>query len=202
MPFLHYEMDASREQMSRAIKRTYISNANDPTLSRPDNPTADDLLIEAYLRHDYRAPPGLHPRRTLDQFFYHGIDTSQRDQDQVVWRYCQKMRLEPKIFMVDQLWIWILGKGLIVTSFPQRWEQPNRDPLNVLEGIIQDSNVKTREPVKSVWDLAMLITGRCSGMFDRHRLDDPNYQFVDMFESSIGEVVRHLPRNLNLQLSH
>lgn len=32
----------------------------------------------------------------------------------------------------------------------------------------------------------MLITSRCSGMFDRHRLDDQDYQFLDMFESSIG----------------
>ena len=39
----------------------------------------------------------------LDQFFYHGIDTTQRDNDQVVWRYCQEHRMEPKVFMVDQL---------------------------------------------------------------------------------------------------
>ena len=49
-------------------------------------------------------------------------------------------------------------------------------------------NSKTRPPVKSVYDLAMLISGRCSGVFDRHRLGDEDYQFLDMFESSIGEV--------------
>jgi hypothetical protein len=49
-------------------------------------------------------------------------------------------------------------------------------------------NAKTRPPVESVYDLALLITGRCSGMFDRHRLDDETYQFLDMFESSIGHV--------------
>ncbi|KAI1472434.1 uncharacterized protein F4812DRAFT_12635 [Daldinia caldariorum] len=37
-------------------------------------------------------------------------------------------------------------------------------------------------------DLAMLITSRCSGTFDRHRLDDQDFQFLDMFESSIGDV--------------
>jgi Mg2+ and Co2+ transporter CorA len=42
--------------------------------------------------------------------------------------------------------------------------------------------------MKSVYDLAMLITSRCSGMFDRHRLDNVEYQFLDMFESSIGQV--------------
>ena len=49
-------------------------------------------------------------------------------------------------------------------------------------------NAKTRPPMKSVYDLAMLITTRCSGVFDRHRLDSEEYQFLDMFESSIGQV--------------
>jgi hypothetical protein len=83
---------------------------------------------------------------------------------------------------------------LIITSFPQRWQQPRNDPLNVLDGIIEDMNAKTRAPVKSVYEFAMLIIGRCSGMFDRHKLNDENYQFVDMFESSIGHVVRPLSR--------
>ena len=91
--------------------------------------------------------------------------------------------------MVDQLWLWILGNDLIITCFPQRWKQPKNDPLNVLDGIIEDMNSKTRPPVKSVYDLATLITGRCSGVFDRHRLGDEDYQFLDMFESSIGQVV-------------
>jgi hypothetical protein len=78
---------------------------------------------------------------------------------------------------------------LIVTSFPQRWEQPKNDPLNVLDGIIEDMNAKTRPPIQSVYDLAMLISSRCCGMFDRHRMDNEQFQFLDMFESSIGHVV-------------
>src|SRR5437773_10606345 len=76
-----------------------------------------------------------------------------------------------------------------------RWEQPKNDPLNVLDGIIEDLNSKTRPPIKSVYDLAMLITSRCSGVFDRHRLGNEDYQFLDMFESSIGHVVCFLPLN-------
>jgi hypothetical protein len=64
----------------------------------------------------------------------------------------------------------------------------------VLDGVIEDLNSKTRPPVKSVYDLAMLITGRCSGVFDRHRLGDEDFQFLDMFESSIGEVVGSICR--------
>ena len=114
--------------------------------------------------------------------------------------------MEQKIFMVDQLWMYILGNGkftflpalsglhltvraeLLITSFPQRWQQPKNDPLNVLEGIIEDTNAKTRPPIKSVYDLAMLITSRCCGMFDRHLPDKEEFQFLDMFESSIGRI--------------
>ncbi len=58
----------------------------------------------------------------------------------------------------------------------------------MLDGIIEETNAKTRPPIQSAYDLAMLITSRCSGMFDRHRLGDEEYQFLDIFESSIGTV--------------
>jgi hypothetical protein len=151
--------------------------------------TYDEMLIRAHLA---TSTVSLHVRRTLDQSFYHNIDTEDRDQDQVVYRYQIKGKnlneCDPKIVMVDQLWMWILGPDLIVTSFPQRWQQPRNDPLNVLDSVIEDINSKTRDTVKSVYDLAMIITNRCTGVFDRHRMGDDEYQFLDMFESSIGNA--------------
>jgi len=87
--------------------------------------------------------------------------------------------------MVDQLWMWVLGKDLVITSFPQRWQQERNDPLNVVDSIIEDINNKTRSPIGSVWDLAITISSTCSCILDRHRMAD-DYQFLDMFESSIG----------------
>jgi hypothetical protein len=179
MPFLHYETDARRRKMAAAIQLAQKGQ------ECPHTPSRDDLLVQAYLK----AKPPLHPRRTLDQFSYHGIDTSQRDEDQVVYRYLKKEGVHPQIFMVDQLWTFILGKELIITCFPERWEQPRNDPMMVLDGIIEDMNAKTRPPINSVYDLALLITSRCCGVFDRHKLDNQNFQFLDMFESSIGKVV-------------
>jgi hypothetical protein len=101
MPFLHYETDDRREEMAHAIKNI---NAGRPP---PEKPSRDYMLVEAYLHHT----PSLHPRRTLDQFFYHGIDTTIRDTDQVIQKYCRKHKVQPKVFMVDQLWLWILGRG-------------------------------------------------------------------------------------------
>lgn len=175
MPFLHYETHDRRLNMSETIRKARRG------VPPPRNASRDELLIYAYINQ-------LHPRRTLDQFLYHGIDTTQRDNDQVVWRYCEKHRFEPKVFMVDQLWLWILGGDTVITCFPQRWDQPKQDPLNVVDGIVEETNAKTRPPIQSVYDLAMVITGRASGMFDRHRFDEQQYQFLDMFESSIGTV--------------
>ncbi|KAI9368107.1 hypothetical protein BJX61DRAFT_242121 [Aspergillus egyptiacus] len=183
MPYLHFETAERREKMQEAIKEAQQAPSPRPGFNR--TPTRDELLLRAHLTS---SSTSLHIRRTLDQFFYPNIDTQTRDQDQVVYRYQTKRSRtpEPKIFMVDQLWMWILGPSLIVTSFPQRWDQPKNDPLNVLDGIIEDINSKTREPVRSIFDLALIITNRCSGVFDRHRLGDDEYQFLDMFESSIG----------------
>ncbi|CAK7199457.1 hypothetical protein SEUCBS139899_002137 [Sporothrix eucalyptigena] len=178
MPFLHYETDERRQRMTHAIN--LVRDGWDPPVGSPP----DIMLTKGYICNT----PPLHPRRTLDQFFYHGIDTSIRDTDQVVYRYCKRHDIEKKVFMVDQLWMWVLGKDLVITCFPQRWDQPSRDPLNVVDGIIEETNAKTRPPIQSVFDLAMLITNRCSGMFDRYRLADQDYQFLDMFESSIGLV--------------
>ncbi|KAL2287684.1 hypothetical protein FJTKL_05055 [Diaporthe vaccinii] len=175
MPFLHYETHDRRLSMTETIQRARTGGKPQRNASR------DELLIHAYVNN-------LHPRRTLDQFFYHGIDTTQRDNDQVVWRYCQEHRMEPKVFMVDQLWLWILGGDTVITCFPQRWDQPKQDPLNVIDGIVEETNAKTRPPIQSVYDLAMVITGRVSGLFDRHRLHEQQFQFLDMFESSIGHV--------------
>ncbi|RHZ62320.1 ankyrin repeat protein [Aspergillus thermomutatus] len=187
MPYLHFETAERRQKMQEAIQRAETLSFRSPGISRSS--TRDEMLISAHLAS---STTSLHVRRTLDQFFYPNIDTRSRDQDQVIYRYQTKGQgrdrfwSDPKIFMVDQLWMWILGENLIVTSFAQRWEQPKNDPLNVLDGIIEDINSKTREPVRSVYDLAIIITNRCSGVFDRHRMGDEEYQFLDMFESSIG----------------
>ena len=181
MPYLHFETDRRRREMQMAM-----DNPQRHTIAA----VADEVLIRAHLS---KSASFLHVRRTLDQFFYHNIDTTVRDCDQVVFRFQEKHHKNqeggPKIFMVDQLWLWILGKDLVVTSFPQRWRQPRNDPLNVLEGIIEEINSKTREPVQDVYELAMTIAGRCFGTFDRHRKGDDEFQFLDMFESSIGAAM-------------
>jgi hypothetical protein len=77
---------------------------------RAENPHED--LIKGYLLPlKEGGTSSLQPRRTLDQYFYMHLDnTVRRDKDQVVYRYTEKSS-EPKIFMVDQLWLWVLDNG-------------------------------------------------------------------------------------------
>jgi ankyrin repeat protein len=192
MPYLHFESHERRQQMTETIK-SVSSSGNSKVSSKTLQENPDEvMLVRAYLN----SSQSLHPRRTLDQFLYHSFDTEKRDIDQVVYRYLRdKLNSELKVYMVDQLWLWIWGEDLIVTSFPQRWGQVKlkNDPLCVLEGIIEDINSKTRPPVRSVHDLAMVATGRCSGGFDRHRIGDQDYQFMSMFDESIGDLAVREP---------
>ena len=71
---------------------------------QPDGKDRDSNLIYNHLLQ--KAP--LHLRRTLDQSYYWTIqDTSVRDRDQVVFRGTKDTG-EPRVIMVDQLWMWIL----------------------------------------------------------------------------------------------
>ena len=76
-------------------------------------------LIRGYLKS--RNPedvPTLQPRRTLDQYAYGRVEgTYERAKDQVIYRYTRRYHGQAiKIFMVDQLWVWILNKGMLVSS--------------------------------------------------------------------------------------
>jgi hypothetical protein len=105
MPYLHFEFDENRLRM-----REFIDSALRKQFMQvpPKQPTLkEEFLIDAYLFHT----PPLHLRHTLDQYNYYAIDTGARDQDQVVWRYCKSHIRPRKLFMVDQLWLWILSNG-------------------------------------------------------------------------------------------
>jgi ankyrin repeat protein/Mg2+ and Co2+ transporter CorA len=184
MPYLHWEADSNRLNMRNTVNEV-MEQKDLPFNARRSK---DECLIRGYLRQS----TDLHLRRTLDQFKHHGIITDKRDRDQVVYRYYQREKSnDPKIFMVDQMWIWVFD-GILITCFPERWGQPVRDPLSLFDGLIEDINSKTQPPVKSVYELAALITNRCTGSFDRHEwgYEDLDYKFFEMFELSIGTMTR------------
>lgn len=84
-----------------------------------------DQNLNEHLIRGYYLPWGIayQPRRTLDQYGYAGIETtSHRDDDQVVYRYTEsELHGDAKIFMVDQLWMWVLGNGKYFILILQRF---------------------------------------------------------------------------------
>jgi len=176
MPYLHYETDRGRRKMQDAAK-VHTSRTH-PSQHAPT--CADEALVYAYLSSS------LHLRRTLDQFWLHGVETETRDEDQVVGRWCREKSITERIYMVDQLWLFVLGPRLVITACPQRWQQPKRDdPLDLVEGVIQD--VSQFASCSSVYDFVSLIVARASGVFDRH-ISSSDLKFMDMFEASIGNI--------------
>lgn len=181
LPYLHWETDENRKSLTESIKAP-PGNTNSLEDSQMWQIPKDTLLIHGY---PVTQSTDLHPRRTLDQFKHHSTDTEPQDVDQVVYRYCDNNKQELKIYMVDQLWLLTIG-DLLITCFPERWGQPRRDPLNLFDGVVEDINSTTRPPIRSVHELATLITERCCGIFDRHQWDNDELLFAEMFELSIG----------------
>lgn len=102
---------------------------------------SDDVnLIKGY--HEF-----LHPRRTLDQFYYHMLEnTEERDENQVIQRWVdgryqtdrrpgldmQKVPSETEtyVMMADQLWLWIVNdsesNGFHITFTELTWNLRHR----------------------------------------------------------------------------
>ncbi|KAL4797921.1 hypothetical protein BDV19DRAFT_358243 [Aspergillus venezuelensis] len=179
IPYLHFETVDGYISMQNAIsksKRARMPPDNSQSQSR------DELLARSY---PVSSVGGLHIRRTLDQFAYPNLDTQSRDLDQVVLRHqLRAAHAEPKLYMVDQLWMLVLGENLVVTSFPQGWEQPENDRFNTLTAVLD--TLRQPRPVHSVHDLTAIITDRCCGAFDRFAPHDEHYQFLSMFDASVG----------------
>jgi ankyrin repeat protein/Mg2+ and Co2+ transporter CorA len=139
----------------------------------------------------------LHVRRTLDQFWYRNVDTRERDKNQVVQRYQRKERKEigdsepgdVDSLMVDQLWIWILGPSLIVTSFPQDWQHPREEMPELLSSILEEIDPRAGTPAQSVYELAACIVGHCLSSCDQTADQEDRSSVVEMFGSSVGDVM-------------
>jgi hypothetical protein len=244
MPYLTYETIEGRNSLKKVVAQTMQKEpslkgesiespqrnqgmgneglVNETRSSRNPN----EKLVQGYLRpRTSWGSHALHIRRTLDQFFFHdlpdvGKGSADDDvDDQTVGRYAKRNNMVPKIFIVDQLWLWILDESTpapqpvfepvnkclissetIITSFPQNWNQdPNkpehRDVLNNIQRILHQPD---RRPLLAVFDLAALIVQQCTAVFDRNAIKSRELQFMDMFESSIEEIVGHSASNFRI----
>jgi len=108
MPILSYEPNILRSKISKAIRRILRHKKVEDD--------RDIIPLQAYLGDSGTKP--LHCRRTLAQFAYYMLDsTESRDMDQVLYRWGRKKLEEigkaedASVLMVDQLWLWVLHDG-------------------------------------------------------------------------------------------
>lgn len=228
MPYLHWDIEdelakcksfsSHLEAGRRKPKKSETQNQS-PTIlpiATPSNTLSDQnvesdhSLLDAYLYDNHP----LHMRRTLDQYYYHTLlSTEKRDSDQVISRYQDRhndeSRKTPRIItMVDQLWLWVLvgpdGRAdTVITSFPapqcQRLKHnpgnlKNQNPdhngaTNVLSNILLHL---LEEPgaVRTPYDLAGLIATECSKVYlNTADTRTPEVRFSEIYESSIGDIV-------------
>ena len=85
-------------------------------------PNTERAKMERVLAREYTdGEKPLHPRRTLDQFYYSSLrNTSTRDSDQTISKWTgigveqggrQSAHSSSRLIMVDQLWCWVLDES-------------------------------------------------------------------------------------------
>ncbi|KAK4443566.1 hypothetical protein QBC34DRAFT_416950 [Podospora aff. communis PSN243] len=146
-------------------------------------------LLSGYLDSSQSKP--VHCRRTLDQFSYYMLNSTEaRDKSQVAYRWAKNPTVctEPKnrpIVMVDQLWLWAFHDGTIVTSSPNTWN--GQEEFNLSNVIVKELRYnKDRPIIKSMEDLLHLILKTSVDFFKRK--GPVGFQFHECFQSSINSV--------------
>ncbi|KAK0638447.1 hypothetical protein B0T16DRAFT_337864 [Cercophora newfieldiana] len=149
-------------------------------------------LLSGYL--DSKQAKPVHCRRTLDQFSYYMLNSTEaRDKSQVAYRWakspavCAEAKNRP-IVMVDQLWLWAFHDGTVVTSSPNTWN--GQEEFNLSNVIVRELRYnKDRPIIKSMEDLLHLILKTSVDFFKRK--GPAGFQFHECFQSSINNVSEH-----------
>ncbi|KAK2002584.1 hypothetical protein LX36DRAFT_626672 [Colletotrichum falcatum] len=110
--------------------------------------------------------------------------------EDVVCDHCRgEIRKVSRVVMVDQLWMWILDRQTIITSFPKRYGTNKSDPSGVHNSIRPRIKNARKNQIRSVFDVALIVLDECSNTFlDRTKTADRHPQVLDIFAESIGNV--------------
>ncbi|KAI8294268.1 hypothetical protein K4K59_005176 [Colletotrichum sp. SAR11_240] len=101
-----------------------------------------------------------------------------------------EVRKVSRVVMVDQLWMWILDKQTIITSFPKRYGNNKQDASGVHKSIRTRIKNARKNQIRSVFDVALIILDECSNtFFDRTKTPDRHPQVMDIFGEAIGNLV-------------
>ncbi|KAK3389994.1 hypothetical protein B0H63DRAFT_106267 [Podospora didyma] len=182
MPFLAFESHRGRNDMTMDRLKTE---------KEMENLIKDELRYTELWNPDHTRP--LHYRRTLDQYSYYMLDsTERRDWDQVMYRWAKlkavkaRQTFEPDeapILMVDQLWMWVLPDGTVVTSIPSTQKPAKYSLEKVLEAEFWS---KSRHAIKGPESLFSLVLRQCVNVMKREGPCKLNLQ--ESFQSAINNL--------------
>lgn len=201
MPYLHWDTYSAFEKRSSFISRCHEK----PQTQIPDQLLQSTRHLYQAIKDDISGPNSLHPRRSLDQYFYPNLnDTSSRDKDQVVWRSTEKALGGPTMIMVDQLWLWVIkipssgaAKTAILTCFPEKEEDPTprngvesdtdlyQAILNELQSDEVNNMLQTHQDIGA--DVTSIIIERAMNKMLTYK--DPSLDFLAIFRDAIGQAV-------------
>ncbi|KAL4886873.1 hypothetical protein BJY04DRAFT_43294 [Aspergillus karnatakaensis] len=137
-------------------------------------------LAQAYIGHGEQSEHWLHPRRPLDQFSY-----KSRTEDQVMPTQGQSPDTDHEgaaVLMVDQLWLWILDDGTVLTCFPNECDP--REDYNLK--VILRRAIKQKNQANTVRSLVDLIIRSSVNFYDR--AGPQKATFVSSFQRAINHV--------------
>ncbi|KAI1121850.1 hypothetical protein F5Y10DRAFT_255444 [Nemania abortiva] len=127
----------------------------------------------------------LHPRRTLDQFFYPSVaNTAARDADQTLSKWTgndlgpegrRRAEGDSLLILIDQLWCWVLDQETIVSFFPSSSPQGSTHEFHDLYRSISGSIFEC----ETVWDLYALLCKEAS----TYLFTSENRRHVDLIET-------------------
>ncbi|KAI0099775.1 hypothetical protein GGR51DRAFT_576190 [Nemania sp. FL0031] len=147
--------------------------------------TYSNYKIEQTLHEKANRPILLHPRRSLDQFFYPSVpDTADRDADQTLSKWTGRYigqdgrdsaKDDSLLILVDQLWCWVLDGSTIISFFPSDRPELNNYKFRDLYKSITSS----MDTCESVWDLYALLFKEAS----THLFASDNTRHVDLLET-------------------
>ncbi|RYO95467.1 hypothetical protein DL762_000029 [Monosporascus cannonballus] len=170
-----------------SLRRVYTDQRVTPGSSTQNTATTRVTMQRDLARYLDETLP-LHPRRTLDQFYYSSLtNTATRDVDQTISKWTGSNLDEEGraaavtdslMVMVDQLWCWVLDEKTILSFFPSQDLQYHG------EGFI-DLYVSIRQNCSScetVWDLYSVLVKEATTYLFRQE----NRKFTDLIETYSG----------------
>ncbi|KLP16776.1 uncharacterized protein LW94_2719 [Fusarium fujikuroi] len=125
VPYMNWETYGNFCSLHSSYQDSLGSTRTTESATRSRRQTGERTLAQS-LSDDEKS---LHPRRTLDQFYYPSLrDTASRDRDQTISKWTSDsshgedsrhdVTNDSRMIMVDQLWCWVLDHKTMLSCFP------------------------------------------------------------------------------------